>query len=208
MNIPEMIKEARNNAIERGFCACPICESNKNLEGYPDPDCDNCKGTGIDHKVNIGEVLAMIAGELVGEALEAHRCGKMAEWPIVCGSNNFKDSESNYLDPLYFKMFLKDTFEDEISDAFIRLLNFCGYKGLNPDPEYCRCIEFTDNTAENLGKLSHVVLSYGTQPENWASYILTSLIAFCKIHNTDIEKHIKAKMAYNRTRPHKHGKEY
>ena len=53
-----------------------------------------------------------------------------------------------------FEALVKDSVEDEIADAFIRLFDLCGFYGI------------------------------------------------------DIEAHIKAKMAYNATRPAKHGKKY
>jgi NTP pyrophosphatase (non-canonical NTP hydrolase) len=55
---------------------------------------------------------------------------------------------------MIFAKDVKDTFEDELADAVIRIADLCGYL------------------------------------------------------NIDLESHIKAKMRYNETRPHKHGKEY
>ena len=40
------------------------------------------------------------------------------------------------------------------------------------------------------------------------SLLVKRMEIFCKSHNIDIEKHIKAKMFYNQSRPEKHGKEY
>jgi NTP pyrophosphatase (non-canonical NTP hydrolase) len=96
---------------------------------------------------NIGELLMLITSEL-GEALESHRKGKTSDW----------ESYNKDLDTLgeteSFKAHIKDTFEDEIADAVIRLLD------------------------------------------------LSARL------NIDLEKQINAKVEYNKSRPHLHGKKY
>lgn len=134
MNITRLIKEAHDNAVEKGFYDCPICEGKESL--MPDNGREKCscwETAGIDPNRNIGELLMLIVSEL-GEALEAHR------------NNNLY----RYSKPLE----IINCFEYEIADVFIRLADLCGYL------------------------------------------------------NIDIEKHIEAKMAYNKTRQRKHGKEY
>lgn len=102
---------------------------------------------GFDDAYNLGELLMLITSEL-SEALESHRKGKFSNWVSyqkdlsVCG-----EIES-------FKLHIKDSFEDEIADAIIRLLDL-------------------------VGRL-----------------------------NIDIEKHINAKVSFNKSRPYKHGKNY
>ena len=111
---------------------------------------------------NIGELLMLIVSEL-GEALEAHRGEKFADWDIFDSDCELDmeelraDAPEKYKIEIRnncFKLFIKDRFEDELADVFIRLADLCGYMGI------------------------------------------------------DIEKHIKAKMFYNQSRPEKHGKEY
>lgn len=58
-----------------------------------------------DQKRNVGEMLMLVVSEL-GEAIEAHRSG-------------------------LFGMEKKDTFEDEIADAVIRLFDLCGGLGID-----------------------------------------------------------------------------
>lgn len=85
--------------------------------------------------------LMLIVSEL-GEALEAHRKNKSAnlamfelEMPIV-----YRDKDGNVcrIEPdmpmtqanaffkVSFERHIKDTFEDEIADAFLRLMDLCG----------------------------------------------------------------------------------
>lgn len=96
-----------------------------------------------DKERNVGELLMLVVSEL-GEAIEAHRKGKFAD------VKNFEDvlDKSRIInnDPTYtglvtpesayaahFKRYMKDTFEDEIADAIIRLLDLSA--GLSIDLE-------------------------------------------------------------------------
>lgn len=103
-----------------------------------------------DKKRNVGEMLMLVTSEL-GEAMEAHRKGKYADWigyqEAIEGTEPMSPQEA-------FEHCIKDSFEDEIADAVIRLLDLAA--GLN----------------------------------------------------IDLEKHIKAKLDYNRTRARFHGKKY
>ena len=103
-----------------------------------------------DKERNVGEMLMLVTSEL-GEAMEAHRKGKSADWigyqEAMEGTEPMSPQEA-------FEHCIKDSFEDEIADAVIRLLDMAA--GLN----------------------------------------------------INLEKHIEAKLAYNRTRDRFHGKAY
>lgn len=79
-----------------------------------------------DKERNVGEMLMLIVSEL-GEALEAHRKEKHTTW------NNFVGDALQ--SPLHvkevFEKDVKDTFEDEIADVFIRLGDLCGGLGID-----------------------------------------------------------------------------
>ena len=78
-----------------------------------------------DKERNVGEMLMLVTSEL-GEAMEAHRKGKFANWSTF-NTNQQTDFKTN------FEANIKDSFEDEIADAIIRLLDMVG--GLNIDIE-------------------------------------------------------------------------
>lgn len=81
----------------------------------------NNKAKGFWNKeLNIGERLMLVTSEL-GEALEAHRKNRFADF------SDFEDT------PESFAKHIKDTFEDELADTIIRLLDLCG--GLEIDIE-------------------------------------------------------------------------
>ena len=91
-----------------------------------------------DKEKNIGELLMLVTSEL-GEALEADRKNKHADlenFELNVGKteelrNNLGKivSKDNYA--VHFKTFVKDTFEDEIADAVIRLLDLSAGLGID-----------------------------------------------------------------------------
>ena len=75
---------------------------------------------------NIGEALMLIVSEL-GEALEAHRKGIHT---IPYSQNQLYEAIPKLTTQKWAELFgdlIKDTFEDEIADVFIRLFDLCGY---------------------------------------------------------------------------------
>jgi NTP pyrophosphatase (non-canonical NTP hydrolase) len=219
--MPKIIKEHHDMMIEKGFYSCPTCNGhgllpidiNGELPSNPDRKCHICKGTGIDPNKNIGELLSLLVGELTGEALEAHRNNRFADWDQFIKEQDLtkKIPNKHYGDFIQIKNFeqcIKDTFEDEIADVFLRLFDLCGYLELD--------LEYINNdfmNVENVGRYFYE--SIKLLPSISKSKVMgiydnfySAMIQFCKYHNIPIEKHIMAKMEYNKTRPHKHGKEY
>jgi len=219
MNIPELIKEAHDNAVERGFYDCVECEGSGKDEhtsiaipDKPHPDCPVCKGSKINPNRNIGELLMLIVSVL-GEALEAHRCGRFAlknETTHFITMFTLDNVEKDHIWISEFESQIKDTFEDEIADVFIRLFDLCGYLGieLNTGSFYWYIGNFK-NIGEELFECVQFLNDFKRDPEDcYLDVFADKLFYICQSHNIPIEKHIKAKMAYNRIRPHKHNKEY
>jgi len=215
--IEQKIKEAHKNAVEKRFYDCPECGGSGLLEDpeaqcseYPGEcvyDCPACNGTGIDPNKNIGELLMLIVSEL-GEALEAHRCGRFADWTGNAGLNNFDNFKAGGV-RLYcwlkdYEKYIKDTFEDKIADAIIGLFDLCGYKLYNPKISDYDKSEIPDNIGQCLLSITHQVCHMSLE-EMFYNTTLTMLFSFCQHHNIPIEKHIEAKMAYNKTRQAKLG---
>lgn len=97
----------------------------------------NAKNKGFyEGEKNIGEMLALIHSE-VSEALEADRKNNYTrlqkEWHIRgLADANFGITFSN--DEIFkdkFEAFVKNTFEDELADIMIRVMDLAGYKGID-----------------------------------------------------------------------------
>ena len=207
LKIKKLIKECHQIAIDSGF--------------YPE-----------DEERNTGELLMLIVSEL-SEGLEAHRNNRFCKFKGVYFNLSLEKITTDMdikKDHVYvlaidaFEKVVKDTFEDEIADVFIRLFDLCGY--LAEPEEYSWIIKRYKKhdrescfEVENVGEWMFDFISFDLQRimydfKTGCKFIpscgnaFAVLEEFCKDHKIDIEKHIAAKMAYNKTRPHKHGKEY
>lgn len=97
MNINEIAKEIHQNNVEKGF--------------WDDKETKN-----------VGEVLMLCVSEL-SEALEAHRNGKRANLEAFNRDIVFASLDDEQAMVESFKKNVKDSFEDEIADTMIRLMD-------------------------------------------------------------------------------------
>ena len=77
-----------------------------------------------------GTLLMLIVSEL-SEALEADRKNKYAELSVFDARNEDRKNWADF--SADFQELIKDSFEDEIADTFIRLLDLVGYLGIDID---------------------------------------------------------------------------
>lgn len=111
MKINELVRKAHKNAIDKGF---------------------------YQEKREIGTALMLIVSEL-SEALEADRNDRRANLEayelLLKDSDNlgFSEEEQNEYLSQNFKLAIKDTLEDELADAVIRICDLCDH--LNIDLE-------------------------------------------------------------------------
>lgn len=75
-------------------------------------------------KENIGQTLCLIHSE-ISEALEATRKNRHADLNTAT-INGTDKLESDSIFKAVFSQYIKDTFEDEIADTFIRLMDLVG----------------------------------------------------------------------------------
>ena len=77
-----------------------------------------------DHRRNVGEMLMLVTSEL-GEAMEAHRKGRFTNYEKVTDSFLANGTDEPSFKEA-FELHVKDTFQDEIADAVIRLFDMAG----------------------------------------------------------------------------------
>ena len=114
----------------------------------------NNKAKGFwDNERNVGELLMLVTSEL-GEAMEAHRKGKFANLERL----EFELSPNSELPyerhlSAKFEMHVKDTFEDEIADAVIRLLDLSAGLGIDLEKHINAKVRYNESRPKLHGKL-------------------------------------------------------
>lgn len=181
------------------------------------PDRDHGEGGNIQcawRNEWLADKIDLISGE-GAEAIEALRKGRRA------GRDEFeqlksypkKDHDKWIVDT--FKWHIKDSFEDEVADIYIRTCDLMGFYGMKYDSvssggHYGRLELQIRNIRRVALDLAMDVEHDGKTPDNgWdLSLILNTCIAIAQLENFDLQWHVDAKLQYNQTRGKKHGKEF
>lgn len=173
------------------------------------------------------EIFVLIQSEMF-EALEADRKGLSAKNAKEC---------FNLMDQEGFKEFflanIKDSLEDELADTVIRILDMAGAWNIDIQNMYLAPTLRTWSQQEQslqlmqreFYSLQSCVLEFSylisqilqqelsttateTVLAQGANKMLLFVLAIAKHFRIDIWLHVKLKLAYNRTRPLRHGKRY
>ncbi len=179
---------------------------------------------------DLTEVSALIISELF-EGFEALRKKKFADSQYVW--NLYHTMVTDAFDAEGFQNFVKDMFEDEIADAMIRALDLIGYLGwklgAEAHPGYketdpikgINIAAFNDATLgdsptsrysiwllQNAGRADEVRITkeYYRLAVGVLNGCISVAAAFGFFHT--LRKHIELKLAFNATRPYKHGKAF
>ena len=158
--------------------------------------------------------LVLVISEL-SEALEAFRKGRcIYEYSDVY--NNYKEridvfykNNNTLAFDINFGNRIKDTFEYELADIVIRLLDLAGYKGY--EISYKR---YTKVYIKNMSITEHFFIIISTLISD--DFLLKDRIVYCiryifelsRKMGIDILWHIENKMRYNELRSYKHGKRF
>ena len=162
------------------------------------------KAKGFHDEEHSDETLLMLVITELSEAVEADRKSKRSDndYSVVELYRQYNIFNS------IFETLIKDTVEDELADAVIRLLDLAGLREVS-----FRCIlpafiiRKNDSFPENIYAICKRITKIDECKYKVAD-ILSNIEGLCKSMNIDLWYHIELKLQYNTTRPNKHGKEY
>ena len=159
------------------------------------------------HEENLSDehFLCLVISELM-EAVEADRKGmhaNRANFEYCMKQRKRDDGEFMYA----FKQDIKDSVEDELADACIRMLDLAGLRGYDLDSfdyEGSDTEDYSDMTfTESMFRICVYVTDNFYRDEPFI--LLNEIFSFCRDRKIYIFWHIKQKMKYNELRPYKHG---
>ncbi|TFD96696.1 hypothetical protein E2605_07705 [Dysgonomonas capnocytophagoides] len=171
------------------------------------------------HDVEVSnETLLMLVIIELSEAVEADRKGKRA---LMSDYNEDVSVKQIYFKQA-FEVYIKDTVEDELADAVIRLLDLAGLRGIemldtNNDiskAEINYSISIMDSVCSYKSVPDTVfwivgnIITYDNNVFLLCNKVITYIESFCQQWNIDLWQHVSLKLKYNQTRPIKHGKNY
>lgn len=156
-------------------------------------------------------MMCLVISELM-EAVEADRKDRRADLKAFYknGASERYLHNENYSEA--FQLYVKDTVEDELADAVIRLLDTAGALGVTID------LEKVDEIAKDFDKdkslemkftecIYVIVFAIVSYPYTIRDG-LALIVGYCNALNIDLWKHVELKLKYNSLRPYKHGKAY
>lgn len=153
--------------------------------------------------------LCLVISELM-EAVEADRKNAHSDESILdCFMEPEKYKGSTGFNG-YFEMNIKDSVEDELADAAIRILDLAGQHNINLNGRFCiqNVVTKKKSFTENIYAIVKDLVNYKYSQEEQLNYCLMQIEAFADILKINLVKHIELKMMYNKTRAYKHGKKY
>lgn len=103
---------------------------------------------GFEHQP-IATKLMLIVSEL-SEAMEADRHNRHAD--IETFNKVFTNDAPVIFKKACFESLIKDTFEDEIADAFLRLMDLCGEYGIDIERHICMKAQYNQLRPTKHGK--------------------------------------------------------
>lgn len=153
-------------------------------------------------KHDIKHYLMLVITELA-EAVRAYRKGRF------CHREDYEDNiKQGISESTAFMLTVKDTFEGEMADTCIRLMDLAGASideyAFNDRVRLVEGFNAHEEITEVMWNVIHLIVNSYIEPDALACY----LIRMCEAMNIDIEWHIRAKMAYNKSRPYLHGNKF
>lgn len=162
----------------------------------------------------------------IGEMMEADRKSRHADVGAFKALEEIRiGSDAEYAEYVNkcFVEHIKDTLEDELADVCIRVFDYCGTRSLTPHMDDDRLVDIEVEFENLFGKFSVCEQCFALScivsdicrccksdedKELQLGLILYTCFGFARHYKIDLAWHIEHKMAYNESRPNKHGKGY
>ena len=156
--------------------------------------------------------LCLVISELM-EAVEAHRKRNRASVPEEKKDTAFDPStfhSGNRYFRLTFEDLIKDTIEDELADAVIRVMDLAGANNVNLNGRFCISYVVTKKNSftENIYAIVKDLVNSRYNLEEKLNYCRMQICKLAEIEKIDLLWHIQQKMYYNESREKMHGKSY
>ena len=150
------------------------------------------------------ETLLMLVITEIAEAVQADRKNLHADMEA------FDKYDGRIPFPENFERHVKDTVEDELADAVIRLLDFAGMKGIDLEtiPVKLPNGTFPEHCFNLCGMLTNINVEFDWWVVDAINGVISYIFNYCRQKGIDIEFLVQKKMEYNETRPYRHGKAY
>lgn len=151
------------------------------------------KGFNLD--IPYDDYITLVISELC-EAIEADRKGKRAKMDAFEFLNEgiFESA---------FRVYIKDTVEDELADAIIRLLSISKKFNINAYCDNTRPMIWSNSFLSNITTLIDGIIL-----RDDLSVMIIKIESLCLYMGFDVWKYVELKLEYNKTREYKHGKKY
>lgn len=177
------------------------------------------KAKGFHDEQRSNETLLMLVITELSEAIEADRKSRKADlkaYNLIMDGYTPEDSPISFEHS--FKTYIKDSIEDKLADAVIRLLDYAGR--FNNNNEYPSIIDLNkakgccvsvDRKEVFPDKIYEIVSWLTITHGSYFGYVNTGIFLIehlCNQLGIDLWLHVEIKMKYNASRPHKHGKNY
>lgn len=159
-----------------------------------------------DESLSDEHYLSLVICELA-EAIEADRIGKRASFVgIVETIEAFRLSEKFGVN--HFNDHIKGTIEEELADAYIRLLSLAGGRNINIERVLLKHPNTNKTFTENIFRIMKELVYYRWSFSERIEFALLNILELAESMNINLEIFVELKMMYNETREYKHGKQY
>lgn len=181
---------------------------------------ETAKAHGFHDKEHSEEHVAMLVITEIAEAVNADRKNKHADKVTV----EYLATQLDNVDAAFietFKTDVKDTVEDELADAAIRILDSIGvllgdeelYQNIEPETLIdMQLEEFKEELSIPFSEQCFIIIGliFKSFDDKWQWRLFPFYLIFviARLSGIDLLTHIRLKMAYNKTRDKLHGKKY